>query len=155
MSAARPYREAPVPAPLPSCPASHHAHAAILTSRLSVRPFRVFANSPWCIAEDNPALCLQGDDQLQPAGFWSPCRSLACQFNLRPALCLGEADGTGELCALNDDDTACVVESGDCTFTAERDTYLRPLFDSSFFLGWLAIRVGNSTTCETPGRCTS
>jgi hypothetical protein len=104
---------------------------------LAACPSRVFANSPWCVSEDNPALCLQGDDQLQPAPFWSPCRSLSCQFNLRPALCLGDDDGTGAPCALNTDATGCLVDAGDCTFTPEQDTYLRPLFDSSFFLGWM------------------
>eukprot|EP01044_Picomonas_judraskeda_P005341 COSAG03_NODE_500_length_7408_cov_13.957587_6_plen_510_part_00 len=102
-------------------------------------PISVFVNSPWCVAEGQPLLCRQGDDEVakSPDAFWSDSRSVSCQFNLRPALCLGETDADGAACELNADQTACEVDTGDCSFTPESNAYLRNLFDSFFFLGWM------------------
>lgn len=99
----------------------------------------VYGNSPWCVAEDDPQLCLQADEDVpkSPEVFWSDCRSVSCQFNIRPALCIGADDGAGAACALNGDADGCAVDGGDCAFTAENELFLRPLFDSLFFLGWM------------------
>ena len=100
----------------------------------------MFANSPWCTAEGEPALCLQGDDVVpkSPDVYWSECRSLACQFNLQPALCTGDLDLDGESCGLLEDATGCISETNDCEFLPDSGrTSWRPLFDSSYFLGWM------------------
>ena len=57
----------------------------------------VFGNTPWCIAEGSPALCVGPDLGVpkSPKVFWSECRSLSCQFDLQPAFCSGTDDGTG------------------------------------------------------------
>ena len=93
-------------------------------------PISLFANSPWCLREGDPALCLAGDETVpkSPETWWSPCRSLACQFNLRPATCLGDDDGTGTACALDEAGAACAVAGGDCVFTPENGLNWRPLF---------------------------
>ena len=40
-------------------------------------PISLFANSPWCLREGDPALCLAGDETVpkSPETWWSPCRS--------------------------------------------------------------------------------
>lgn len=100
----------------------------------------VFANTPWCATEGRPALCVGPDADVpkSPAVFWSDCRSLSCQFDLQPSYCAGAADGTGAQCSLNAAGDACSVDTGDCEFVPDNGrSYMRPLFDSSFFLGWL------------------
>ena len=100
----------------------------------------VYANTPWCTSEGTPALCVGPDLEVakSPDIFWSECRSLSCQFDLQPALCSGTDDGAGAACELNGGGDACAVDGGDCAFVPDNGrSYLRPLFDSSFFLGWL------------------
>ena len=100
----------------------------------------VFANTPWCAAEGSPALCVGPDAEVpkSPAVFWSECRSLSCQFDLQPNFCSGTVDAAGDACSLNTAGDGCSADTGDCEFVADNGrSYLRPLFDSSFFLGWL------------------
>ena len=100
----------------------------------------LFANTPWCATVGSPALCLQADALVakSPQVFWSDCRSLSCQFDLQPTYCAGTDDGAGASCLLNGAGDACAVDGGDCAFEAANGrANWRPLFDSSFFLGWL------------------
>lgn len=100
----------------------------------------VFGNTPWCAAEGRPALCVGPDAEVakSPDVFWSDCRSLSCQFDLQPNYCAGTIDDAGDPCSLNAAGDGCSVESGDCEFVPDNGrAYMRPLFDSSFFLGWL------------------
>lgn len=100
----------------------------------------VFGNTPWCAAEGRPALCVGPDADLpkSPDVYWSDCRSLSCQFDLQPSFCGGTTDGAGAPCSLNSAGDGCSVDTGDCVFVPDNGrAYMRPLFDSSFFLGWL------------------